>query len=366
MFVGVGAGRVRSLFEEAKKASPCIIFIDEIDAIGKARDGKGGMGGHDEKEQTLNQLLVEMDGFDSNANVIVLAATNRVDVLDKALLRPGRFDRTIHVSLPDIKGREKILAVHSKKIPLDPNIDLSIIARGTARFSGAELANLINEAAIIAAKQGKEFVSNVELEYARDKVLMGPERKSLVMSEKEKITTAYHEAGHTLISLSIEDLDKVHKVSIIPRGRALGVTQTIAEENQLSISKTKAMNMIAMLMGGRAAEELKFNHFTTGASNDIERATSIARSMVCEWGMSDLGPINLHKEHNGLISSYDFAESTKKDIDLAISKILEVGYNMAKSILERKNDHLELIANELILKETLDTNDLNILLENKV
>lgn len=364
MFVGVGASRIRDLFNEAKKTSPCIIFIDEIDAIGKSRDGKGMSGGHDEKEQTLNQLLVEMDGFDTTANVIVLAATNRVEVLDKALLRPGRFDRTIYVNLPDLKGREKILEVHAQKIKLAPNTNLETIAKGTAGFSGAELANLINEAAIIAAKNGKEMVSVEDLEYARDKVMMGPERKSLVMSEKEKVTTAYHEIGHTLISMNISELDKVHKVSIIPRGRALGVTQTIAEENQLSLSKNKAISMIAMLMGGRAAEQLKFDHFTTGASNDIERATNIARRMVCDWGMSILGPINLNKEHNGLISAYDFSEKTKQEIDSQINYFLKEGYNLAMDILVKNKDLLELLSLELLKKETLDSNDLKLLVDN--
>lgn len=358
MFVGVGASRVRDLFKEARAKSPCIIFIDEIDAIGKKRNANGNSGGHDEREQTLNQLLVEMDGFDITSNIIVLAATNRKEVLDNALLRAGRFDRIVYVPLPDINGRKKILETHAKKIKLKDGLSLQQLAQGTSGMAGADLANLINEAAIQAAKTNSEYVSKEHLEYARDKILMGPERKTLVLSEKEKVTTAYHEAGHALISSVLDGLDKVHKVSIIPRGMALGVTQTISEENQVSLSKDKAIKMIAMLFGGRVAEKIKFDHYTTGASNDIERATQLARRMVCEWGMSPLGPINFNKDHNGMITSYDLSEQTKINIDKEVQTILDEAEEYAEHTIKKNQGLLERIAQELILKETIDEHEL--------
>ncbi|MCM2321812.1 MAG: ATP-dependent zinc metalloprotease FtsH, partial [Oligoflexia bacterium] len=295
MFVGVGASRVRDLFDQGKKHAPCIIFIDEIDAVGRHR-GAGLGGGHDEREQTLNQLLVEMDGFESNEGVILIAATNRPDVLDPALLRPGRFDRRVVVSAPDVKGREAILKVHTRKTPMSTNVNLSIIARGTPGFSGADLENLVNEAALLAARENKKFLEMSDFEHAKDKVLMGVERKSMVLSETERKTTAYHEAGHTLVGKFMPGTDPIHKVTIIPRGMALGVTQTLPSEDRMSLSKERAENSISFLMGGRLAEELVLNQKTTGAGNDIERATELARRMVCEWGMSDvLGPVSFGK-----------------------------------------------------------------------
>ncbi|MCC7441423.1 MAG: ATP-dependent zinc metalloprotease FtsH [Bdellovibrionales bacterium] len=360
MFVGVGASRVRDLFEQGKKHAPCIIFIDEIDAVGRHR-GAGLGGGHDEREQTLNQLLVEMDGFESNEGVILVAATHRPDVLDPALLRPGRFDRRIVVSTPDVRGREEILKVHTRKTPLAENVDLKIIARGTPGFSGADLENLVNEAALVAARTDKKFLEMFDFEFAKDKVLMGSERKSMVISEAEKKTTAYHEAGHTLVG-KILKADPIHKVTIIPRGRALGLTQTLPEEERLSMDRNKAEVMISFLMGGRVAEELVFNEKTTGAGNDIERATDIARRMVCEWGMSDvLGPLSfggakqetifLGREIN---QSRDYSEHTAQLIDREIREIVERNYRRAVQIMKDHEAELHRVAQGLLEFETLD------------
>lgn len=360
MFVGVGASRVRDLFEQGKKHAPCIIFIDEIDAVGRHR-GAGLGGGHDEREQTLNQLLVEMDGFESNEGVILIAATNRPDVLDPALLRPGRFDRRVVVSAPDVKGREAILKVHTRKTPLAGNVDLSVIARGTPGFSGADLENLVNEAALWAARHDKKFLENSDFEDAKDKVLMGVERKSMVISENEKRNTAYHEAGHTLVGKFLPDTDPIHKVTIIPRGRALGVTQTLPNEDRLSMTKEKAENRIAFLMGGRVAEEIIFNEKTTGAGNDIERATDLARKMVCEWGMSDvLGPLTFGQKEEAIFlgreiaQHRDFSESTAQTIDREIRDIVERNYRRAREILQTKISTLHDLAKALLEYETLD------------
>lgn len=357
MFVGVGASRVRDLFDQARAKAPCIIFIDEIDAVGKSR-GNGGIngGGNDEREQTLNQLLVEMDGFDVREGIIILAATNRAEVLDPALLRPGRFDRRIIVQLPDVVGREKILAIHGKKVNMGADVNLHSLARGTSGFSGADLANLINEAALLSGRRNKVIIEQSELEEARDKILMGPQRKSMKINEEEKKTTAYHEAGHTILAVELKT-DPIHKVTIIPRGMALGVTQTLPEENQLSLSKEKAEKLICMLMGGRIAEEIVFNHFTTGASNDIERATQLARRMVTEWGMSSLGPINYKNENNGMNLYAEFSESTRKEVDDEIKKIINECYNKAKNILITNRDKLEKLSLALIEKETLDSQE---------
>ncbi len=358
MFVGVGASRVRDLFEQGKKNAPCIIFIDEIDAVGRHR-GAGMGGGHDEREQTLNQLLVEMDGFESNEGVILIAATNRIDVLDPALLRPGRFDRRVMVGKPDVRGRLGILKVHTKKTPLEDGIDLEVIAKGTPGFTGADLANLVNEAALQAARLNKKKISGIDFEFAKDKVLMGPERKSMVISEKEKRVTAYHEAGHTLVGMNLPHTDPIHKVSIIPRGGALGVTQTLPNEDMLNLTATKAENYIAFLMGGRVAEEIVFNEITNGASNDIERATSLARNMACNWGMSEkLGPINYYKSSmtafSGGNDQADYSESTAKEIDGEIHRLVETNYATAKDILVKNRDALDRLAEGLILWETLD------------
>lgn len=353
MFVGVGASRVRDLFDQARAKAPCIIFIDEIDAIGKARGSNGSLGGNDERDQTLNQLLVEMDGFDSQSGIIILAATNRVDVLDQALLRPGRFDRRIVVQLPDILGREKILKIHAQKTSLTEGTNLKSIAKGTAGFSGADLANLINEAALFAARKNKEKIDQVDLEEARDKILMGPQRRSMQINPDDKKTTAYHEAGHAIIA-RVLNVDPVHKVTIIPRGMALGVTQTLPEENELSLSKEKAEKMISMLMGGRVAEELVFKHFTTGASNDIERATQLARRMVTEWGMSSLGPINYKNEQQQMSLYADFSEATRKEVDDEIKKIITEANEKTKKILSENMGKLHKLSELLLERETLD------------
>ncbi len=360
MFVGVGASRVRDLFEQGKKHAPCIIFIDEIDAVGRHR-GAGLGGGHDEREQTLNQLLVEMDGFESNEGVILIAATNRPDVLDPALLRPGRFDRRVVVSNPDLHGREEILKVHTRKIPLEVKIDLSIIARGTPGFSGADLENLVNEGALIAARKDKKCVELSDLEEAKDKVMMGSERKSMILSDKEKRNTAIHEAGHTLVGRSIPSTDPIHKVTIIPRGMALGVTQTLPTEERVSMDKVKAENMIAFLMGGRVAEEVVLNQKTTGAGNDIERATDIARRMVCEWGMSDiLGPLTFGRKEEQIflgrdISQHrDYSEQTALTIDREVRDIVERNYQRAKQIVTENIAALHRISDALLEFETID------------
>jgi cell division protease FtsH len=357
MFVGVGASRVRDLFEQGKKHAPCIIFIDEIDAVGRHR-GAGMGGGHDEREQTLNQLLVEMDGFESNEGVIIMAATNRIDVLDPALLRPGRFDRRVTVGRPDVRGRHQILKVHTRKTPLATDIDLEVIAKGTPGFTGADLANLVNEAALLAARDGKKALAMLDFENAKDKVLMGVARKSMMISEKEKKLTAYHEAGHTLVGMNLPHTDPIHKVSIIPRGQALGVTQTLPNEDMLNLSKEKGENFISFLMGGRVAEEIVYGEMTNGASNDIERATDLARSMVCNWGMSEkLGPINYTKQNGGMVyggESVSFSDETSRKIDMEIASLVHSNYEIAKNILNENIEALHRVALALVAWETLD------------
>jgi cell division protease FtsH len=357
MFVGVGASRVRDLFEQGKKHAPCIIFIDEIDAVGRHR-GAGMGGGHDEREQTLNQLLVEMDGFESNEGVIIMAATNRIDVLDPALLRPGRFDRRVTVGRPDVRGRHQILKVHTRKTPLSTDIDLEVIAKGTPGFTGADLANLVNEAALLAARDGKKSLAMLDFENAKDKVLMGVARKSMMISEKEKKLTAYHEAGHTLVGMNLPHTDPIHKVSIIPRGQALGVTQTLPNEDMLNLSKEKGENFISFLMGGRVAEEIVYGEMTNGASNDIERATDLARSMVCNWGMSEkLGPINYTKQNGGMVyggESVSFSDETSRKIDMEIASLVHTNYEIAKNILNDNIEALHRVALALVAWETLD------------
>ncbi|HET6438454.1 MAG TPA: ATP-dependent zinc metalloprotease FtsH, partial [Anaeromyxobacter sp.] len=368
MFVGVGASRVRDLFEQGKKNAPCIIFIDEIDAVGRHR-GAGLGGGHDEREQTLNQLLVEMDGFESNEGVILIAATNRPDVLDPALLRPGRFDRRIVVPRPDLNGRMGILKVHTKKTPLDGSVDLSQIARGTPGFSGADIENLVNEAALYAARRNKEKLEISDFEFAKDKVLMGTERRSMIISEKEKRTTAIHEAGHALVAKVLPGTDPVHKVTIIPRGRALGLTQQLPREDRLNINQEFALNQIAILMGGRIAEEITFSQKTTGAGNDIEVATNLARSMVCEWGMSDkLGPLTFGKKDGEVFLGRDmtttpgYSEQTARDIDAEVRRIVTEQYERAKKLLLEQREMLNRIADALIEYETLDASDIDVLM----
>ena len=360
MFVGVGASRVRDMFAQGKKHAPCIIFIDEIDAVGRSR-GAGLGGGNDEREQTLNQLLVEMDGFEVNEGIIVVAATNRPDVLDHALLRPGRFDRHVVVPSPDIKGRENILKTHSKNIELDKKVSLNKIARGTPGFTGADLANLVNEAALWAARQDKETVDNDDFEYARDKVMMGAERRSLLISDEEKETTAYHEVGHALVAASIEEVDPVHKVSIIPRGRALGVTMLLPEEDRHSHNKRSMLGQITMTMGGRAAEHLVFKRFTTGASDDLKRATELARKMVCQWGMSEkLGPLTYAEDAGHVFLGRDlqqhteFSNESMRMIDEEVLEILNSSYERAKSILKTYRKALKSLALTLMEKETID------------
>jgi cell division protease FtsH len=365
MFVGVGASRVRDLFEQGKKHAPCIIFIDEIDAVGRHR-GAGLGGGHDEREQTLNQLLVEMDGFESNEGVIIIAATNRPDVLDPAILRPGRFDRRITVTRPDVRGREAILRVHTKKVPLSPDVDLEVIARGTPGFSGADLENLVNEGALLAARQDKDAVSMVDFELAKDKVYMGTERRSMVISEEEKRNTAIHEAGHTLISVLINHHDPVHKVTIIPRGPALGVTWYLPKDDRYNLSKEQAESSIAVALGGRIAEEIIFGKMTTGAGNDIEKATDIARKMVCEWGMSEkLGPLTYGKKEEAVFlgrdygsRQADYSEHTAQEIDTEVRGIVQRQYERVKSLLSENRSKLEALANALIERETLDNEEI--------
>lgn len=361
MFVGVGASRVRDLFEQGKKNAPCIIFIDEIDAVGRHR-GAGLGGGHDEREQTLNQLLVEMDGFESNDGVILMASTNRPDVLDPALLRPGRFDRRVVVNRPDVRGREGILKVHTRKIPLDDDVKVDLIARGTPGFTGADLANLVNEAALNAARMNKKVVSQADFELAKDKVLMGAERKSMVISEDEKKITAYHEAGHTLVGLKVPSADPVHKVTIIPRGMALGVTQQLPEGDRHSYTKEYLLGQIAILMGGRIAEEiyLGVDKITTGASNDIERATELARAMVCEYGMSDLGPLTFGKKDEQIFlgreiaQHRDFSEETAIKIDQEVKRFVSQQYERARQIITENNDAMIRLSEALLERETLD------------
>jgi cell division protease FtsH len=360
MFVGVGASRVRDLFEQGKKNAPCIIFIDEIDAVGRHR-GAGLGGGHDEREQTLNQLLVEMDGFESNDGVILVASTNRPDVLDPALLRPGRFDRRVIVNRPDVKGREGILAVHTRKIPLGEDVDVSVIARGTPGFTGADLANLVNEAALNAARYNKKVVAMHDFEWAKDKVLMGSERKSAVMSEDEKKTTAYHEAGHTIVGLKVPNADPVHKVTIIPRGMALGLTQQLPEGDRYTHSLDYIEGSIAILMGGRLAEDIFLGKITTGASNDIERATEMARRMVCEFGMSNLGPLTFGKKEEQIFlgreiaQHQDYSEETAIKIDQEVKRIVMEQYERARQIILDNRDALDRMAKALLVRETLDS-----------
>jgi cell division protease FtsH len=368
MFVGVGAARVRDLFIQAKKNSPCIIFIDEIDAVGRHR-GAGLGGGHDEREQTLNQLLVEMDGFEANEGVILIAATNRPDVLDPALLRPGRFDRQVVVPIPDLKGREAILKVHTRKVPLSSSVDLMVLARSTPGFSGADLENLVNEAALLAARVNREAVSMEDFEQAKDKVLMGSERKSMILSEQERTTTAYHEAGHTLVAHLIPGTDPIHKVTIIPRGRALGLTQQLPLDERHTYPKDYLMAALSVLLGGRAAEALMFNQYTTGAGNDLERATELARKMVCNWGMSEeLGPITFGKrdEHvflgREISQPKDFSEETAKTIDAAIKNLVVGSYDRAKGLLTAHRTELQTLAQALLEKETLDGKEIAALL----
>lgn len=365
MFVGVGASRVRDLFNQGKKNAPCIIFIDEIDAVGRHR-GAGLGGGHDEREQTLNQLLVEMDGFESNEGVILVSATNRPDVLDPALLRPGRFDRQVMVPLPDVKGREKILEVHAKKSPLDEDVKFGVIARGTPGFSGADIENLVNEAVLYAARFGKDKVNMSDFEFAKDKVLMGVERKSMVISDEEKRNTAYHESGHALVAKLLPGTDPIHKVTIIPRGRALGLTQQLPEDEKHTYPKKYLLNNIAILLGGRAAEELILKDFTTGAGNDIERATDLARKMVCEWGMSEtMGPLAYGKKEEQIFLGREFAthkdysEDTAKRIDQEVTKLVSSSYERAKQLLIDHMDLLNKIASELLEKEVLNTAELD-------
>ncbi len=369
MFVGVGASRVRDLFVQGKKHAPCIIFIDEIDAVGRHR-GAGLGGGHDEREQTLNQLLVEMDGFESNDGVILISATNRPDVLDPALLRPGRFDRQVVVPLPDLRGREGILMVHVRHTPLSSDVDLSVVARGTPGFSGADLENLVNEAALLAARLNKEMVEMIDLERAKDKVMMGTERKSMIMSEREKRNTAFHEAGHALVSKFLLGTDPVHKVSIIPRGRALGMTMTLPIEDRYSYDEDYMKNTLAKLMGGRVAEELVFKHKTSGASDDIEKATTIARKMVTVYGMSEsMGPIAFGQKEEAIFlgreiaQHRDYSEKTAISIDEEVRLIVDEAYNTAKGILQEHEDLLHKISETLIEKETLDGKEIDVIIE---
>jgi cell division protease FtsH len=370
MFVGVGASRVRDLFEQGKKNAPCIIFIDEIDAVGRHR-GAGLGGGHDEREQTLNQLLVEMDGFVSNEGVILIAATNRPDVLDPALLRPGRFDRRVVVPLPDVRGREEILRVHTRKIPLADDVDLSILSRGTPGFSGAELSNMVNEAALNAARNNRKSVLMYDFELAKDKVLMGAERKSLLLTEEEKKVTAYHEAGHAIVAALMPFADPLHKVTIIPRGMALGVTMQLPETDKHNYTLDYLNTQIAVMMGGRLAEEIFLNQMSTGAGNDIERATEMSRKMVCEWGMSSLGPLTFGKKEEQiflgreLAQHRDFSEETAREIDSEVRRLVNTGYEKAKNIILENREALVRIALALLEREVLDANELKLILEGK-
>ena len=370
MFVGVGASRVRDLFEQGKKNAPCIIFIDEIDAVGRHR-GAGLGGGHDEREQTLNQLLVEMDGFESNEGVILIAATNRPDVLDPALLRPGRFDRRVVVPLPDVGGREGILRVHCKKIPLSEDVELSVLARGTPGFSGADLANLVNEAALLAARQNRKQVMMQDFEVSKDKVLMGKERRSLILSDEEKKITAFHEAGHALVAIKVPFADPLHKVTIIPRGMALGVTMQLPLDDRHNYSRDYLESRLAIMMGGRVAEELFLNGITTGASNDIEQATEVARRMVCEFGMSDLGPLAYGKNQQeiflgrDLATQRDFSEDTAIKIDQEVKRFVMTAFQRAKDVISSNRDALVRIAEALLEREVLDASEVNLLMEGK-
>jgi cell division protease FtsH len=365
MFVGVGASRVRDLFNQGKRNAPCIIFIDEIDAVGRHR-GAGLGGGHDEREQTLNQLLVEMDGFESNEGVILVSATNRPDVLDPALLRPGRFDRQVVVPLPDVKGREKIFEVHAKKTPLSKDVNFSVLARGTPGFSGADIENLVNEAALSAARENRDSVGMLDFEYAKDKVLMGSERKSMVISDQEKRITAFHESGHALVAKLIPGTDPIHKITIIPRGRALGLTQQLPQNEMHTYPREYLLNNIAILLGGRAAEEIVLKDYTTGSGNDIERATDLARKMVCEWGMSEaMGPLSYGKKEEQIFLGREFAqhkdysEQTAEKIDREVAKIVSENYEKAKNLLSTNLDTLNRLAHDLLEKEVLSAEELD-------
>ena len=370
MFVGVGASRVRDLFEQGKKNAPCIIFIDEIDAVGRHR-GAGLGGGHDEREQTLNQLLVEMDGFESNDGVILIAATNRPDVLDPALLRPGRFDRRVIVDRPDIRGREEVLRVHAKKVPLSEDVNLGVLARGTPGFSGADLANMVNEAALTAARFNRKAVHMYDFEVAKDKVLMGAERKSMLLSEDDKRDTAYHEAGHVLVAAKRDHSDPLHKVTIIPRGMALGVTMHLPEEDKHTVTKDYLNTQLAILMGGRCAEEIFMNRMTTGAGNDIVRATELARKMVCEYGMSELGPLTYGKKEEQIFlgreiaQARDYSDDTAQQIDQAVRRLVDEGYKSAHQILENNQDVMHRMAAALLERETLDASEIELLIQGK-
>ena len=370
MFVGVGASRVRDLFEQGKKSAPCIVFIDEIDAVGRHR-GAGLGGGHDEREQTLNQLLVEMDGFDSNEGVILMAATNRPDVLDPALLRPGRFDRRVVVSRPDVRGRQGILQVHTAKVPLANDVDLMVLARGTPGFSGADLANLGNEAALFAARQNRKVVTMADFEVAKDKVMMGAERRSMILRDEEKKNTAYHEAGHAVVAALLEQADPLHKVTIIPRGQALGITMQLPLDDKHTHTRAYLCDQLAILMGGRIAEELFMDHMTTGAGNDIERATALARQMVCEWGMSAMGPLTFGKRDEEVFlgreiaQQRNYSEATAKQIDAQVSAIVKESYDRARKLIEDNSDGLTRIAEALLEREVLDGGEVTALLEGR-
>jgi cell division protease FtsH len=370
MFVGVGASRVRDLFEQGKKNAPCIIFIDEIDAVGRHR-GAGLGGGHDEREQTLNQLLVEMDGFESNDGVILVAATNRPDVLDPALLRPGRFDRRVVVGRPDVRGREEVLRVHAKKVPLAEDVDLRVLARGTPGFSGADLANMVNEAALNAARANRKAVHQYDFELAKDKVMMGAERKSMLLSEDDKRDTAYHEAGHVLVAAKRAHADPLHKVTIIPRGMALGITMQLPEEDKYTVTKDYLETQLAILMGGRCAEEIFMSRMTTGAGNDIERGTDLARKMVCEYGMSRLGPLAFGKKEEQIFlgreiaQHRDFSEETARQIDAEVRSLVDQAYRSAYSILDENKPTMDRLAKALLERETLDAEEIRLVIEGK-
>jgi len=370
MFVGVGASRVRDLFEQGKKNAPCIIFIDEIDAVGRHR-GAGLGGGHDEREQTLNQLLVEMDGFESNDGVILVAATNRPDVLDPALLRPGRFDRRVIVGRPDVRGREEVLRVHSKKVPMADDVNLNVLARGTPGFSGADLANMVNEAALAAARHNRKAVHMYDFEVAKDKVLMGAERKSMLLTDEEKKVTAYHEAGHVLVAAMREHADPLHKVTIIPRGMALGVTMQLPTEDKHNVTKDYLETQMAILMGGRCAEEIYLKQMSTGAGSDIERASALARAMVCEYGMSNLGPMTFGKKEQEVFlgrdigQARDFSDDTAKQIDVAVRKFIDDGYNSAHEIIEKNAVVMHKLSAALLERETLDADEIKMIIDGK-
>ena len=370
MFVGVGASRVRDLFEQGKKSAPCIIFIDEIDAVGRHR-GAGLGGGHDEREQTLNQLLVEMDGFDSNEGVILMAATNRPDVLDPALLRPGRFDRRVVVSRPDVRGREGILRVHTRKIPLSKDVDMMVLARGTPGFSGADLANLANEAALFAARQNRKVVTMSDFEMAKDKVMMGAERRSMILTDEEKKNTAFHEAGHAIVAALEDHADPLHKVTIIPRGQALGLTMQLPVDDKHTYSRDYLKAQLSILMGGRIAEEIFLDHMTTGAGNDIERSTDMARKMVCEWGMSSMGPLTFGKKEEQIflgreISQHrDYSEATAIRIDAEVNSLVMEGYTRARTLIEENSDALTRVAEALLEREVIDGAQVKLLIEGR-